>query len=253
MSQLGPLLAHLGADGDPWLGILTVAAAIVAVVFVLAALGRVRLDEPGDLLLPLAAVVLFAGLGGSLGDAAADQAPWALPLAVVLLGALVLAATTDLDLGLTRPLGYGALALAAVAALALRPTLETTFFPPVLALPQADDAVAELVLVDGPDDEGRVTVELSVTGGTIGAGPQEQDNEDLEDGMVPRFVAGPAFVRPAEGPSDCPETCTSTTYELVLPVTGDGALPARIQVELLTAAQVPFAPPVTAAVDVPQD
>jgi hypothetical protein len=245
------LLAHAGAGQNPWFGILTIAAVVVVVVFVLAALDRVALASPGDLLLPFATVVLLSGLGGSLGDGVADRAPVAVPVLTVLVGALVLAASTTLTLRFTRPLGWGAAALAVVAAVTVSPALESTFFPLPEALPVSVDAEATLRLVEGPDADGRVTVEVAVTGGSLGPGPTDRPNDDLEEGLLPRFVAGPAFVAPVAGPVDCATSCTSSTYELVLPVTADGTLPDLVQVELLTSTELPFAPPLRASADVP--
>lgn len=250
MTALVPVLAHEGGSGSAWLGIATVAAVAVAVLFVLAVLDRVQLDGAGDLLLPLAAVVLVAGLGGSLGDAVADRAPIAVPVLVVLGVAVVVAASTDLVLRPTSPLAVGAVVLAVVAAVVAGPWLEQQFFPAPEALPTAQDAVVDLAVVEGPDAQGVVRVEVSVSGGSLGVAVATERPDDLEEGMLPRFVAGPAFVLPLDQPTDCDPTCTSATYGLQLPEV-DGGLPDRVTVELLTAHQLPFAPPVRATVDLP--
>lgn len=246
------VLAHGGAGDNPWFGIVVVAAIALTGVFVLAALGRIPLESPGDLLLPAAVVVLLAGLGGSVGDTIADQAPVAVPVLVVLLVALVVGAVTGRSLRLGAPLGYGAVALAVVAAVALGPTLETTFFPGPVPLPMSDDADLTVALVDGPDPEGRLTLEVAVTGGTLAPAAGDQP-DDREEAMVPQFLAGPAFVRPDATIGDCAPTCTSLQYELTLPTNADGTLPDRVQVELRTAQLLPFGPPLRTVLELPTD
>lgn len=245
------LLAHAGAAENPWFGIVVIAAAVTAVVFLLAAAGRIPLESLGDLLLPAAVVVLLAGLGGSVGDAIADRAPIAVPILAVLVIALLVGAATPARLAFAEPLGWGALALSVVGVVALGPVLETTFFPPPETLPMGDDAELEMELVEGPDADGRVTVQVTVTGGTIAASPTDPPPADVEEAMVATFVSGPAIVVPDVGPTDCTPTCTSTTYELTLPPTADGGIPEQVYVELLTARQLPFGPPLRAFVDVP--
>lgn len=97
MPEFVPLLAHIGSPNNPWIGVMTVSAWVLLVVFGLVASRKVQVDTPGDLLLPLAAVVLVAGLTGSLGDAVNDQGPWAVPAGLVALGALLVGAFRDVS------------------------------------------------------------------------------------------------------------------------------------------------------------
>lgn len=122
------LLAHGGAGGD-WHGVATVAAGGVLVVFVLALVGRVTLDTPGDLVLPLAAVAIVAGVGGSLGEVVASQAGWAIPVGAVLLLAVIVAATTQLSLTVTSPLAAGAVLVAVIATVVLYAPIQDTLQP----------------------------------------------------------------------------------------------------------------------------
>lgn len=122
------LLAHAG-EGASWQALLTVISAGMLVLFVLAVIGRLQLETPGDLTLPIAAVAVLASLAPVAGDPVSDAAPWAVPAGVVLLGALVVAATTSRRLTLTSPLTIGAVVLAVVASLALAPMLVDAWYP----------------------------------------------------------------------------------------------------------------------------
>lgn len=122
------LLAHAG-EGASWQALLTVISAGMLVLFVLALIGRLQLGTPGDLTLPIAAVAVLASLAPIAGDPVSDAAPWAVPAGVVLLGALVVAATTSRRLTPTSPLTIGAVVLALVASLALAPMLVDAWYP----------------------------------------------------------------------------------------------------------------------------
>ena len=100
MSVLSPTLAPLAhaGEGAGWQALVTVLAAGVAVVFVLVAVGRITLDEPGDLILPLAGVAIVSSLAPMLSDTLSDAVTWTLPAGAVLLVGLLLAAFTRLDL-----------------------------------------------------------------------------------------------------------------------------------------------------------
>ena len=124
----GLLVAHAGA-GATWQALLTVVSFGVLVLFVMALVGRLKLDAPGDLTLPLAAVAVIASLAPVAGDVISDLAPWAVPAGAVLLVALVVAAATEWVLTPRSPLAIGAVVAAVVLALALGPTLVSAWYP----------------------------------------------------------------------------------------------------------------------------
>lgn len=126
---LAPLLAHAGA-GASWQAVVVLACAGLAVVVVLAAMGRLPIREGADLLLPLAAVSILSSVAPSASDVLSDAIGWALPIGIVALGALLLAATTDLELTPRSPLTMGAAVLAATAAVTLAAPLTDALHPP---------------------------------------------------------------------------------------------------------------------------
>lgn len=130
------LLAHAG-EGATWQALLTVIAVGMLVLFVLALVGKLRLDTPGDLTLPIAAVAVIASLAPVAGDPVSDAAPWAVPAGVVLLVSLVVAAATSRQLSVRSPLVIATVVLAVAASLALAPLLVDAWYPddPALALP----------------------------------------------------------------------------------------------------------------------
>lgn len=130
------LLAHGGAGGD-WHGVATIAAGGALVVFVLAVLGRVSLESGGDLVLPLAAIAIVSGVGGSLGGVVGSQAAWAIPVGIVLLLAVILAAVTPLSLTPTSPLTIGAAVVAIVAGVALYGPMSEALEPDTAPTPTA--------------------------------------------------------------------------------------------------------------------
>lgn len=129
-------LAHAG-EGASWQALLTVISVGMLVIFVLALVGRIQLETPGDLTLPIAAVAVLASLAPIAGDPVSDAAPWAVPAGVVLLVALIVAASTSRRLTPTSPLTIGTVVLAVVASLALAPLLVDAWYPdePVTATP----------------------------------------------------------------------------------------------------------------------
>lgn len=122
------LLAHAG-EGATWQALLTVVSAGLLVLFVMAVVGRLTLETPGDLTLPFAAVAVIASLAPVGGDPISDAAPWAVPAGAVLLVALVVAAVTSRPLTFRSPLAIGAVVLAVVASLALAPVLVDAWYP----------------------------------------------------------------------------------------------------------------------------
>ncbi|MBW3621531.1 MAG: hypothetical protein KY461_14905 [Actinobacteria bacterium] len=122
------LVAHAG-EGATWQALLTVVSAGMLVLFVMAVVGRLRLETPGDLTLPVAAVAVIASLAPVAGDAISDAAPWAVPAGVVLFLALIVAAATSRELTFRSPLAIGTVVVAVVASLAIAPTLVDAWYP----------------------------------------------------------------------------------------------------------------------------
>lgn len=133
------LLAHAG-EGASWQALLTVLAAGMLVLFVLALVGRLQLDGPGDLTLPIASVAVIGSLAPVAGDPVSDAAPWAVPAGVVLLVALVVAAVTRRALTPGSPLAIGAVVTAVAASLALAPFLVDAWYPDGAATTAGGDA-----------------------------------------------------------------------------------------------------------------
>lgn len=248
------MLGHVLSQDNPWIPLLTVAGIAVVVVFLLVATGRVAIEEPGDLLLPLASVVLVAGLAGSVASAdwLLDQGPWIVPAAIVLLIALVVAATVaDVRLGpgALRATGVVTVLAVAVGAAAFAP-LDDAWFgeeADVFAVDRGDASV-EMDLVEPLDDDGRLVVEITLDGGTIGDNvPTGTRPDDPEREMFVRFLLNgqprfPAVPDQCAGDPDC------TTARFELQHTGDEPL-ERVTVELLTADQVPFTSPLSAMLE----
>lgn len=252
MTTLAPTLAHIGSPNNPWIGVMTVSAWVLLVIFGLVAARRLELEAPGDLLLPFAAVVLVAGLTGSLGDFINDQGPWAVPAGLVVLVALLWAAFGELDLEWGHRPPYVVVGIAVVAAIALYAPLEDLWFPTSpddVPLPVPDDAAVSAQVVDPLDEEGRFTVRVSLRGATFGDGT-ETPREDPETGLRPKFPIGPIVLTPPI-PEECValERCVEADFELALPPGFVDDPPERFEVEMLTADGLPFAPPVRAEFD----
>lgn len=249
------MIAHVLSEGNAWIAPLTVAGIALVVLFVLVVADRVVLDEPGDLLLPLATVVLVAGLSGPLAtqDWLLDQGPWLVPASLVLLAGMVATAVTD-SVALARR-SRATLAVVGVAvaagALAFAP-LDDAWFgeePAVFAVERDGDASAELTLVEPPDDEGRFVVEVALDGGTIGDNvPAATTPQDTTRDMFVRFYVGTSSQFPAV-PEECAsaEECRTARFELFDPTPDDPL--GSVTVEFLTADQLPFAEPLTASLD----
>ena len=248
------VLAHVLSQDNPWIPLLTVGGIAVLVVFGLAAAGRLTIDEPGDLLLPGATVVLAAGLAGSAAHAAwlLGQGPWIVPSALVIVVALVVVSLRDgIDVGPGARRTTGVVAgLALVAGAAAFVPLDRAWFgeePTVFAVDPVDAEVA-LELVEGPDADGRFVVRVTVTDGTIGDNvPRSSRPADPEQEMFVKFYVNGQPRFPAV-PEDCAAdpTCTTTTFELY----HVAEEPLReVSVEMLTADQVAFSSVVGATLD----
>ncbi len=255
MTSFTPLLAHALSPENPWIGPMTMAAAVLLVTFVLVVVDRVQVDAPGDLLLPAAAAVLVAGLAGSVGgDFVLDQGRWAVPAGIVVLVALLVAAFRDVDYGPTSRSTFAVLGVAVVAAVALFQPLDRAWFPADEdePLPIPDDAVVAAEVVQPLGADGVVVVRVTLEGATFGDNVGVERPEDPETGLSPRFQVGPVYLQPPI-PDDCAAapTCTEAEFELTLPSGFVDDPPETLIVEMLTADRLPFAPPVQARFDLP--
>ena len=244
------VVGHVLSQDNPWIPLMTVAGIALLVVFVLAAVGRLRLEEPGDLLLPLASVVLLAGLSGSLAQAdwLLDQGPWIVPAGIVVLVAIVVVAfSSSIEFaGPTSRTTLVVLGVAAVAAVGAFGPLDQAWFGETDQFAvERGPAEVTMTVVEPPDAEGRFVVEVTVDGGTIGDGTMATSTPDdpLSD-MFVRFYVNSASRFPAV-PDDCAaaDDCTTARFELFHPA--DTPL-ERVRVEFLTANQLPFAQPLDA-------
>ena len=236
------LLAHAG-PGASWQALVTVVCAGLGIVFLLAAAGRVRLEEPRDLTVPLASVAVLTALAPVAGDTLSDATGYAVPAGAVLLAAIVLAAATRLPV--FRPAGIAIVVVVAVAASLLAgPPLYAAWHPPPPVLPRSDDAVVEVVQpVDGATvPAGRVTFVVRVDGGSLGPpaaiGPPPAGDPE-EAGRRQVWVDGE--LRPVTYEESCTSAapCTEVTFDLDLePGT------RTVAVELASSSGLPLAPPV---------
>jgi hypothetical protein len=249
-----PLLAHIGSPDNPWIGVMTVAALMLLVVFALYLFRRIEIDAPGDLLLPMAAVVLVAGLTGSLGDAINDQGPWAVPAGIVVLVALLIAGFGSRDFVWGERPTYVVIALAVVAAIVLFNPLESLWFPEESdeTLPPLEDGVVVAEVLAPPDESGTFTVLVTLENATFGDSTSFERPEDPETELVPRFQVGPVYLQPPI-PDECAaaEVCIEAVFELTLPAGFVSDPPEQLTVELLTADQLPFAPPLLTRFELP--
>jgi hypothetical protein len=232
---VSPLLAHAG-PGSTWQAAVVVAGVALALCVVLAAIGRLPVREPGDLLVPLAGAAIVASLG-PLGDTwLSDAVGWGLPLGVVALLTLLLAGFTPLELSPASPLSLGALALAVVSMVMLYQPLTIALHPP------ADIEVRIVAPADGATVEaGDVEVVVEVTGGSIG--PVSSALEDLrldpeEGGSLAVFLDGDRVPVDWDG-CTVQDPCSSVTVEVPVPA-GERSL----AVEFVRGDGTPFAPTV---------
>lgn len=235
-------LAHAG-PGSTWQAAVVVACVALAVCVVLAAAGAIFVDEPGDLLVPLAGSAIVASLGPLADTWLSDWIGWALPLGVVSLLVLLLGALTPLELMPTSPLVLGALALAGVSMFLLFRPLTLALHPPVDMLPLRDDS--EIRILEPEDgatvDPGELSITVEVTGGSIG--PVVSDMEDLtldpeEAGSVTVFVDGDRIPVEWDG---CTVADPCDAIDLEVPV---AAGERRLTVEFVRGDGTPFAPTV---------
>lgn len=229
MTATGPLLplAHAG-EGATWQALLTLLALGLVVVVVLTLFGVVTIDEPGDLILPLAGVAVLASLSGATSTVLSDWVGWAFPVGVVLLVALVVASLTALDLSPTSPLLWGAVVVAAAGAVVLQGPIVRAWHPTDVGLANAllDDLTVEIV---SPEPEatvptGTIEVVVEASGGTLGEGfvgaggsvpadPEEQVGVTL---TVVSLESGENTSQVGDPVEDCSAGCDRATYEVTI-------------------------------------
>lgn len=213
------VLAHAGA-GATWQALLVLASFGTVAILLLAAFGKLTLEEPGDLVLPLAASAVLASLSGATSEVLSDWVGWWFPLGLSALVAIVVAATTSRTLRPTSPLLLGAVVVGLVASLTLHTTIEDSWHPTTTGTGAAWTDV-QLTLVQPVEGDttaiGAVDIVVQVTGGTIG-GPAGDDPE--EGGVVRVFVDGRLATggdgRPVAPVEDCTSGCTEATYPVEL-------------------------------------
>lgn len=178
------MLAHAG-PGASWQALLVAAGVTLTGFLLAAAIGRITIADGDDLVVPLATTAVVSSLGTVAPEQLSDAIGWALPLAVVSLLTLLIAAFTDLDVRLPAPLPMGAVALGVVSAIVLHQPLSLALHPPAELLPLSDDAAVMIVepADGGVIDEGPVTVLVEVSGASLGPGrvPLEELPDDPEE------------------------------------------------------------------------
>ena len=236
-----PLVAHAGA-GSTWQAAVVVAGIALTVCVVLVAIGRIPMSSPGDLLVPLAGSAISASLGALGSVWISDAIGWGLPLAVVSLLALLLAALTPLDLTPATPLALGSLALAAVSMYLLFEPLTVALHPPADLLPLADDA--EVTIVEPTDGAtlaaGPIPMTIEVEGGSIGPflTPRDELTLDPEEaGSLQVFVDGDPQEIDWDDACTVSDPCSQVDIEVVIP-----AGESQLTVEFLRGDGTPFAP-----------
>jgi hypothetical protein len=212
------LLAHAG-PGSTWQAMIVVAAVVLAGTVVLAATGRLTITAIDDLVAPFAVAVIASSVGLLAHERLSDAIGWALPVGIVAVGALLLAALTPLELRLPAPLAMGAVALALVGAVVLYAPLTVALHPPAELLPLADDAEVAIVepaageAVPGPT----VEVVVAVAGGTIGPGGLAIGDLPADPEEAGDLAVAVAEVR-ADG-TTAPQERVAVTYEEACTVT----------------------------------
>lgn len=174
------LLAHAG-PGSTWQAAVVVIGVVLACAVVLVAAGVLTLEGPADLIAVLAVAVSLGALGMLGREWISDGIGWALPVAIVALLTLGVAAWTRLGIAATSPLFAGFLALALVGGVVLYGPLTIALHPPADLLPLSHDAT--LTIMTPADGEtlaaGATDVVVRVDGGSIG--PVHSEVSDLGD------------------------------------------------------------------------
>jgi len=83
------VIAHAGA-GATWQALLSTVSIGLVLVLVLVLLDKVTLEQPGDLVLPVAAVAIVSSLAPVVSGALSDIVGYATPVGAVVLIGLVL-------------------------------------------------------------------------------------------------------------------------------------------------------------------
>lgn len=122
-------LAHAG-PGASWQAVVTIICLGLGVLFVAVVAGWFEVREPGDLLLPVAAVVIVAGLGTGVSETVSDWVGWALPVGVVAVGALLIGAMTAAELRPGSRFVWASVAAGVVLTLVLAGPLTEALHPP---------------------------------------------------------------------------------------------------------------------------
>lgn len=247
MTGLPLVLAHAG-EGATWQALLVVAALGLLVVFVLAVLGRVRLEQADDLVLPLAGVAIASSLAPLASQLLSDWVGWAFPAGVVALVAIVLVALTPLRLAPSSPVTYGAIALGAICGALLYAPITRAWHPQPEFLPLADDAEVAIVSpsADAQVPAGEIDVTVALTGASVQSSlltsrqlPADPEEAGILAVAVDGEVITPSFAE------DC--TVDAPCTEVTFPVTVDPG-EHRLVVEFRRGDGAPLTPLVTDAV-----
>lgn len=170
MTGFTPLLAHAG-EGATWQSLVVVFGLGLAAVVLLAIAGRVTIEGPDDLVLPIAGIAIVSSLAPLGSEWLSDWIGWAFPIGVVALVMVMLAAFTPFELSARSPFPYGGIAIAAIGAVSLHQPITLAWHPPPDFLPIADDVE---VTITSPDDGGDVSagelmVSVRIDGGSVQA------------------------------------------------------------------------------------
>lgn len=215
------LIAHAGA-GATWQAMVTLVSFGLVGVLLGVVTGRIRLDEPGDLVLPVAATAVLASLSGATNAFLSDWIGWWAPIGAVALVAIALHTFTAVELTPRSPVTIASAVIAIVAAVALHTPLEDAWHPVVTGMQRDDVAIEITTPKDGSDIPlGATTVTVEVTGGTIGANSTSSRPDDPEEaGIVHVFVDGILATNDASRPlpprEDCSDLCTTATWDIDL-------------------------------------
>jgi hypothetical protein len=241
MDTLAPLLAHAG-PGSTWQAMVVVVSVGLAIVFLLTALGRVVIARLDDLVLPLAAVAIVSSLAPLADEWLSDWIGWAFPVGVVMLVALLLTATTPMELAPDGLLVYAAAGLAVAGAVVLHQPLTVAWHPPPDLLPEQGDAQVAIVGPEGGTtvEAGTTVVEVAVTGGSIGPGGlalEDLPADPEEAGALDVTVDGNRVPVALEQECTLDEPCSEVSFPVELE---PGHV--RLRVELTRGDGMPFAP-----------